>query len=99
MQNHIYKFGEELRGQREGGHIGVELTGALSDLLMLYWDRKFLNKLKEINIQVKGYKRFKDDTDIMLRPSNAKNPEKKMPFLDMNEWVEKVKWENEKTKY
>ena len=25
-------------------------------------------KLKEIDIQVKGYKRFKDDTDIVLRP-------------------------------
>ena len=68
MENHIYKFGGELRKQKEGGPIGVELTGALADLFMLYWDRKFLAKLKDINIQVKGYKRYKDDTNIMLKP-------------------------------
>ena len=36
------------------------------------WDRKFLNKLKDLDIQVKGYKRFKDDTNIMLRPVDRK---------------------------
>ena len=43
MGNHIYRFGGELRRQNDGGPIGVELTGALADLFMLYWDRKFLN--------------------------------------------------------
>ena len=68
MENHIYRFGGELRRQKEGGPIGVELTGALADLFMLYWDRKFLNRLQEIGIEVKGYTRFKDDTNIMLNP-------------------------------
>ena len=68
MENHIYRFGGELRRQTSGGPIGVELTGALADLFMLYWDRKFLNKLKDLDIKIKGYKRFKDDTNIMLRP-------------------------------
>ena len=54
MENHIYKFDGELRKQQEGVPIGVELTGALVDLFMLYWDRKFLTKLQEINIHVKG---------------------------------------------
>ena len=39
---------------------------------MLYWDRKFLTKLREINVVVKGYKRFKDDTSIMLNPVDRK---------------------------
>ena len=68
MENHIYQFGGELRKQRKGGPIGVELTGALADLVMLHWDRKFLETLEKVNISVKGYKRFKDDTNIMLRP-------------------------------
>ena len=72
MENHIYKFGGELRRQQDGGPIGLELTGALADLFMLYWDRKFLNKLEELFINVKGYKRFKDDTDIMLEPVDRK---------------------------
>ena len=72
MENHIYRFGGELRKQLEGGPIGVELTGALADLFMLYWDRKFLTKLQEINIHVKGYKRFKDDTNIMFEPIDRK---------------------------
>ena len=67
-KNHIYRFGEELRKQKDGEPIGVELTGALADLFMLYWDRKFLTKLDKMNIKVKGYKRFKDDTNIMVRP-------------------------------
>ena len=33
MENHIYNFGGELRKQKDGGPIGVELTGALADLL------------------------------------------------------------------
>ena len=68
MKNHIYRFGGELRRQQEGGPIGVELTGALADLFMLYWDRAFLQKLSEMNIKVKGYKRFKDDTNIIINP-------------------------------
>ena len=72
MENHIYRFAGELRKQKSVGPIGIELTGALTDLFMLYWDRKFLNKLKDLDIQVKGYKRFKDDTNIMLRPVDRK---------------------------
>ena len=70
MTNHIYKFGETLRRQNDGGPIGVELTGGLADLFMLYWDKKFLKKLEELNINVKGYKRFKDDTNIILNPAD-----------------------------
>ena len=70
MKNHIYKFGETLRRQNDGGPIGVELTGGLADLFMLYWDKKFLKKLEELNINVKGYKRFKDDTNIILNPAD-----------------------------
>ena len=68
MGNNIYRFGGELRRQDSGGPIGVELSGALTDLFMLSWDRTFLIGLKEVDIHVKGYKQFKDDTDIMLRP-------------------------------
>ena len=35
-------------------------------------DRKFLDKLEELFINVKGYERFKDNTDIMLEPVDRK---------------------------
>ena len=97
MENHIYRFGETLRRQHDGGPIGVELTGALADLFMLYWDTKFLNKLKELNINVKGYKRFKDDTNIMLNPvdRNLKYNEGKLIMKNDEELEEESKLDND----
>ena len=41
-------------------------------MFIFYWDRKCLAKLDELGIKVKGYKRFKDDTNIMLTPVDRK---------------------------
>ena len=97
MENHIYRFGGELRRQKEGGPIGVELTGALADLFMLYWDRKFLNRLQEIGIEVKGYKRFKDDTNIMLNPvdRNMKYVRGQMKLKTKEEIEDEINCEND----
>ena len=35
MKNHIYRFNNETRVQMDGGSIGVELTGELSEMEML----------------------------------------------------------------
>ena len=32
MKNHIYEFKEELRKQKEGGAIGIDLTGELAKI-------------------------------------------------------------------
>ena len=39
MQNHLYTFDNEIKLQSEGGPIGLELTGVLAQLFMVWWDR------------------------------------------------------------
>ena len=43
----MYQFDGKVYLQSEGGPAGLELTGAVSRVLMLLWDRELLNKLKK----------------------------------------------------
>ena len=66
MKNHVYKFGGKIRIQSQGGPIGLGLTGDVADCAMIDWDKKFLRKLKLLNIHPAIYERFKDDITILL---------------------------------
>ena len=46
MNHHLYQFENTIRIQKEGGPIGLKLTGEIADCLMLDWDKKLLEKLK-----------------------------------------------------
>ena len=61
MTSHIYEFNGSLRRQKNGGAIGMELTGTLAKVFMIWWDKMFLNKLTELNIRMPIYKRYVDD--------------------------------------
>ena len=52
---------------KEGGPIGLALTGEIADCYMINWDRLFLAKLKSLGIDPAIYKRFKDDITILLK--------------------------------
>ena len=52
--------------KKGGGSIGLDLTGVVADIYMCYWDRQYLKKLAESNIQTKLYKRYKDDIDLVI---------------------------------
>ena len=52
MENHIVKFVGNLRIQNDGAPIEDEVTGALADLFILFWDRKTLGRLQELDIYV-----------------------------------------------
>ena len=71
LENHIYKFGNEIRRQREGGPIGLAITGEIADCYMLNWDKEFLKKMKALKIEPALYERFKDDITILLRAVEA----------------------------
>ena len=62
MKNHIYVFGGQLRRQKEGGAIGLELTGQLAKIYMIWWDKEFAKKLNQLEISYALYKRYVDDT-------------------------------------
>ena len=71
LENHIYKFGNEIRRQNEGGPIGLALTGEIADCYMINWDKRFLEILKSLNINPALYERFKDDITILIKSLEA----------------------------
>ena len=72
MNNHIYEFDGILRKQTTGGAIGLQLTGTLAKLYMVWWDKMFLSKLSHLQINVAFYKRYIDDINIgITHPGNG----------------------------
>ena len=61
MKNHVYNFNGELRKQKEGGAIGIDITGEIAKIFMTWWDKQLLLRLNELNINPFLYKRYVDD--------------------------------------
>ena len=64
MKSHIYSFKGVKRMQCKGSSTGLDVTGELADLFMLWWDSMFLKIVKKCNLELDIYTRFKDDTGI-----------------------------------
>ena len=67
METHTYEFANAIRRQRKGGAIGMELTGVVAQIFMVWWDREFKRKLQEVNIQLNLHERYVDDTNLVSR--------------------------------
>ena len=65
--NHIYTFDGQVRKQREGGAIGLQLTGVMAEVFMGWWDQQILQKLALVNITCILYKRYVDDINSALK--------------------------------
>ena len=71
MKNHLYRFNNNVYLQREGGPIGLELTGAIARVYMLWWDGQLLAKMKELMLKAKQewniylYMRYVDDANFV----------------------------------
>ena len=79
MNNHVYKFGDNIRVQENEGGIGVELTGVLADLRLLKWCIVLEEKLKKLHIQNDLDDRYVDDITVLptvLPPGTKKGDEK-----------------------
>ena len=57
------KIGDKLYLQKEGGPIGLELTGAVSRAVMASWDKKYLKRVKQAGIKMLLYERYVDDSN------------------------------------
>ena len=66
MDNHVYQFENQYRIQKQGGPIGLKLTGEIADCLMIDWDQKLLAKLKVYKMIPEIYTRFKDDIELAM---------------------------------
>ena len=63
-KNHVYKFKEKIYLQGDSGCIGLELTGSLARLVLIYFDMKLLEMAKKAKLGVILHKRFIDDIDL-----------------------------------
>ena len=78
MSNHIYSFKNVNRVQKKGGATGLDITGILADLVMIWWDKQFQELIEHCQLQMDLFVRFKDDANIladkiMLASQNLKN--------------------------
>ena len=65
MKNHVYQFDNKIHNQEEGGPIGVELTGELAQVFMIWWTKQFQDRARNENIQIHLYQRYVDDINLM----------------------------------
>ena len=40
LKTHVYEFAGEIRRQKKGGPIGMELTGVVAQIFMVWWDKQ-----------------------------------------------------------
>ena len=66
MNNHTYKFNGCIRKQQKGGPIGLELTGNLAQVFMIWWDRTMITRLSDLGIVKRLCKRYVDDVNYAL---------------------------------
>ena len=68
MSNHMYRFDGKIYLQSDGGPIGDELAQAVVRIVMIWWDRKFLEKCRTLEIDIMMYLRHVDDTNKLVVP-------------------------------
>ena len=64
MKKHVYCYDGDIRRQKNGGPIGLKLTGTLAQVFMLWWDQRFKEKLAEAGIDIPLIKRYVDDINM-----------------------------------
>ena len=53
-----------MRRQKEGGAIGVDLTGELAKVFMTWWDKQVIQRMRSLEMDPILYKRYVDDVNI-----------------------------------
>ena len=48
LQSHTYEFAGILKRQRKGGPIGLELTGVVAQVFMVWWDRQLIESIRSM---------------------------------------------------
>ena len=69
MKNHTYNFANSIKRQSKGGPIGLDLTGGIAQVYMIWWNRELLRRLIDIGMIVKLKKCYVDDVNYGLLPT------------------------------
>ena len=73
MKNHIYQFGTQTKKQKKGGPIGLELTGDLAGIFMMWWDTELMKRANAQGMNILMYKRYVDDINIIMETPQPTN--------------------------
>ena len=65
MHNHVYVFDGVIRRQVKGGPIGLQLTGHIAQVFMMWWDREIKARLSNLGLPPLMYKRYVDDINTV----------------------------------
>ena len=69
METHTYVFDGTTRRQTKGGPIGMEITGVIAQIFMVWWDRKVKEICRNKRIDIILYERYVDDINIVIKKS------------------------------
>lgn len=66
MRLHDFVIDGQIHRQKEGGSIGLDLTGVVADIVMERWDKMLLRRLINADIEAVVYGRYKDDVNFVV---------------------------------
>ena len=69
MKNHTYNFANTIKRQTKGGPIGLDLTGGIAQVFMIWWNGELRRKLVQIGVVVHMKKCYVDDVNYGLLPT------------------------------
>ena len=68
MNNHTYTFGNQIRKQTKGGPIGLDITGAIAQIYLIWWAEELKTRLSNYGIDLEAKKNYVDDAIIAMPP-------------------------------
>ena len=81
MNSHVYKFAGEMKTQKQGGAIGLELTGEIAAVFMSWWDKEMKKKMNEKNVKIAIYKRYVDDINMVIETNEEAREEEVWNYI------------------
>ena len=64
---HMYQFEGVMRLQKEGGPIGLRLTGVVARLVMQHWESKFRQLAEENHLEIYMFAWYVDDVNLIMK--------------------------------
>merc|ERR1712197_133134 len=75
MESHTFMVGDTIYRQTHGGAIGLELTMEVSRLLMMEWDRLFMEKMASLEMPLPLAGRYVDDHNDAVQQEDGEDEE------------------------
>ena len=69
MKNHVYNYVNVIQRQQKGGPIGLDLTGGIAQVYMIWWNRELKRRLTMHGIVLRMKKCYVDDVNYGLPPT------------------------------